>query len=91
MSIEKKDPLVLSDDASGTPVQEHVVDETEIYIDPKVEAKILRKIDIYLMPLLTIAFLSAYLDRSNIGNAATAGLLTDIHMSSQQLASECWQ
>ncbi|RDW60221.1 major facilitator superfamily-containing protein [Coleophoma crateriformis] len=87
MSIEKKDPLVFTDDASGTPTAEQVVDETEIYIDPKVEAKILRKIDIYLMPLLTVAFLSAYLDRSNIGNAATAGLLTDIHMSSQQLAN----
>ncbi|RDW84353.1 hypothetical protein BP6252_01943 [Coleophoma cylindrospora] len=87
MSIEKKDPLVFTDDASGTPTAEQVAEETEIYIDPKVEAKILRKIDIYLMPLLTVAFLSAYLDRSNIGNAATAGMLTDIHMSSQQLAN----
>jgi hypothetical protein len=61
--------------------------ESEIYIDPVAEAKVLRKCDLYLVPLLTVAFLSAYLDRSNIGNAATAGLLTDIHMSSQQYAS----
>jgi hypothetical protein len=87
MSFEKKDALV-SEDATISPPSEQIIEESEIYIDPIAEAKVLRKCDMYLVPLLTIAFLSAYLDRSNIGNAATAGLLTDTHMSSQQYASK---
>jgi hypothetical protein len=86
MSLEKKNPIVF-EDATTSPASELMVEDSEIYIDPAAEAKVLRKCDLYLVPLLTVAFLSAYLDRSNIGNAATAGLLTDIHMSSQQYAS----
>jgi hypothetical protein len=78
----------------GRPASQLSVDKADglgipdpFYIDPKREAALLRKIDLYLVPLLTISFLSAYLDRSNIGNAAIAGLLPDLGMSSQQLAS----
>lgn len=87
MSFERKDPII-SEDPTGSPVSEQVIEESEIYIDPVAEAKVLRKCDMYLVPLLTIAFLLAYLDKSNIGNAATAGLLTDTHMSSQQYTSK---
>lgn len=66
------------------PVEASVED---IWIDPVEEAHILRKCDLCLVPLLTISFLSAYLDRSNIGNAAIAGLLPDLGMSRQQLAT----
>ena len=86
MSLEKKTSIAA--DASSLPISEHSGDGSEIYIDPKAEAKLLRKIDTFLVPLLTIAFLSAYLDRSNIGNAAISGLLPDLHMSKQQLASQ---
>ncbi|KAK9774934.1 putative Major facilitator superfamily (MFS) profile domain-containing protein [Seiridium cardinale] len=62
-------------------------EEEDIYIDPAKERKLLWKCDIYLTSLLTISFLSAYLDRSNIGNAAVAGMLSDLGMSSQDLAN----
>ncbi len=64
-----------------------VVDSEDIYIDPQKERKLLWKIDAFLVPLLTLSFLSAYLDRSNIGNAAIAGMPEDLGLSSQQLAS----
>lgn len=60
----------------------------DIYIDPAAEKRALLKCDLFLVPLLTAAFLLAYLDRSNIGNAAIAGLPEDLGMSSQQLASK---
>lgn len=90
MDFEKK--TVVEDTHSlpvTTPEEGSVegVGDEEIYIDPKEEAKLLRKCDMYLVPLLTISFLSAYLDRSNIGNAAIAGLLPDLGMSSAQLAN----
>lgn len=58
-----------------------------IFIDPAKERKLLWKCDLFLTSLLTLAFLSAYLDRSNIGNAAIAGLLPDLNMNKQQLAN----
>ncbi|KAH7378002.1 MFS transporter [Cadophora sp. MPI-SDFR-AT-0126] len=45
---------------------------------------IIRKLDIYLMPLLCVLFILSYLDRGNIGNAKTAGAQTDLGLSSVQ-------
>ena len=58
-----------------------------LHVDPEKEKKLLRKLDLYLAPIMTIVFLTAYLDRSNIGNAASAGMLEDINMSSSDLGS----
>lgn len=86
MSSDKID--LESKDGVATPVVGEVIHDSDIYIDPVAEAKALRKCDMVLIPLFTISFMSAYLDRSNIGNAQTAGLLTDLHMSTQSYASE---
>jgi len=59
-----------------------------LFIDPKREAKLLRKLDISIAPIVLIIFLAAYLDRANIGNAASAGMTEDIGMSSSELGSE---
>ena len=64
-----------------------VVDDEDIFIDPVKEKKVLHKCDIFMTSLLTLSFLSAYLDRSNIGNAAIAGMPEDLNMSSQELAN----
>lgn len=67
-------------------------DETSLsqglHVDPVQEKKLLRKLDLYLAPIMTIVFLTAYLDRSNIGNAASAGMLEDIGMTNEQLGSK---
>lgn len=75
-----------SDTASDEP--QKAVDAEDIYIDPQQERKLLWKIDAFLVPLLTLSFLSAYLDRSNIGNAAIAGMPEDLGLSRQGLASK---
>ena len=58
-------------------------------IDPKREAKLVRKLDLNIAPILLVIFLAAYLDRANIGNAASAGMAEDIGMSSSALGSKC--
>jgi hypothetical protein len=58
-----------------------------LFIDPKREAKLLRKLDLSIAPIVLIIFLAAYLDRANIGNAASAGMNEDINMSSSELGS----
>lgn len=51
-------------------------------IDPVIEARVRRKLDTHLVPLLGACYLLAFLDRSNVGNARIAGLETDLHLTS---------
>lgn len=60
----------------------------DLYIDPTKEKKLLRKLDTWIAPIMTIIFLTAYLDRSNIGNAASAGMVQDIDMTDGELGSK---
>lgn len=62
-------------------------DSAELYIDPSHQKKLLLKLDLCLAPVFTIIFLAAYLDRSNIGNAASAGMTKDLGMTSGELGS----
>ncbi|KAK7744055.1 hypothetical protein SLS53_003572 [Cytospora paraplurivora] len=47
------------------------------YLD---EAKVLRKMDLRLIPMLALLYLLSFLDRGNIGNAKIEGLQEDLHM-----------
>ncbi|KAH7027382.1 major facilitator superfamily domain-containing protein [Microdochium trichocladiopsis] len=87
MADTEKKVDIVPDDTSVRVVDKTPVDPDDIYIDPKKERKLLWKIDLFLVPLLTLSFLSAYLDRSNIGNAAIAGMPEELGMSKQQLAN----
>lgn len=62
-------------------------DSAELYIDPAAQRKLLLKLDCYLAPVFTIIFLAAYLDRANIGNAASAGMTKDLGLTSGTLGS----
>ena len=45
----------------------------EIYIDPQAEKRLLRKLDLRLIPWLCLLYLISFLDRTNIGNAKIQG------------------
>ncbi|KAK9353239.1 major facilitator superfamily domain-containing protein [Lipomyces doorenjongii] len=45
-----------------------------VHIDPVVQKRVVRKLDLNLMPLVVALYLMSFLDRSNIGNADTAGM-----------------
>lgn len=48
------------------------------------EKKILRKMDLRLIPMLALLYLLSFLDRGNIGNAKIEGLVEDLHMTGPQ-------
>ncbi|PSN73396.1 MFS transporter [Corynespora cassiicola Philippines] len=48
------------------------------------EKRIVRKYDIWVLPLVWVLFILSYLDRGNVGNAKTAGAQTDLGLSSKQ-------
>lgn len=47
-------------------------------------AKVLRKIDWRLLPMLSFLYLLAFLDRSNLGNAKVAGLEEELQLTGTQ-------
>lgn len=61
-------------------------DETPSAIDArKQEAKLLRKLDCFIAPVMMLLMLISYLDRGNIGFAATQGMTSDIGLKRGQL------
>jgi hypothetical protein len=51
-----------------------------VRIDPAMEKRVVRKIDMRVTPLVTFLFLLSFLDRSNIGNARIAGMEDDLDL-----------
>ncbi|KAF9242592.1 major facilitator superfamily domain-containing protein [Melanogaster broomeanus] len=45
------------------------------------DRRLLRKVDLRLLPILTLLYLLSFLDRTNIGNAKIDGLTTDLRIS----------
>lgn len=62
------------------------------YKDPEVsvattgisERKLLTKIDLRVIPILSVLYLLAFLDRTNIANAAVFGLAKDLGLRGNQ-------
>ncbi|KAG0694934.1 MFS general substrate transporter [Suillus ampliporus] len=50
-------------------------------LTPEQERKLWRKVDLRLIPILTLMYLLAFLDRSNIGNAKLEGLVTQLDLT----------
>jgi hypothetical protein len=51
----------------------------------KREAALLRKLDLFIAPVMMMLMLISYLDRGNIGFAATQGMITDINLKGSEL------
>ncbi|KLO87671.1 Uncharacterized protein Y057_13711 [Fusarium fujikuroi] len=50
------------------------------------EKKLVRKIDLFLMPILWIMYILNYVDRTNIGNAKIAGMGDDLKLTDEMYA-----
>lgn len=58
-----------------TPSKHHVATTiASVEIDPRAERALVWKFDLRLLPVLAIMYLFNSLDKSNLGNAKTAGL-----------------
>ncbi|KAA1082346.1 hypothetical protein PGTUg99_034019 [Puccinia graminis f. sp. tritici] len=45
------------------------------------ERRALLKLDLFIIPMVTLCFFFSYLDRSNLGNVRIVGLQKDLQMS----------
>ncbi|RDW63209.1 putative MFS transporter [Aspergillus mulundensis] len=82
---------LLSSMQGGAPSAPRPVDEKAIAIDalgeearpidPEVERRVLRKIDMFLMPAMVIGYGLVYYDKAILGSAALFGMTTDLQLS----------
>jgi hypothetical protein len=57
----------------------------------KKEKRVVRKLDTYITPVMLLLMLISYLDRGNIGFAATQGMTKDIGLTGNQLSVSAGQ
>ncbi|EWY80743.1 hypothetical protein FOYG_16671 [Fusarium oxysporum NRRL 32931] len=62
--------------------QQHI--EDAVQYDEAEARRILRKVDYRVVPLLTIMYLIAFIDRANIGNAKIAGMNGELELTGRQ-------
>lgn len=71
----KADSLAETQDFTGS---------IDYYIDPALERKYVRTIDTKLLPVLAAMYFCSAMDRSNVSNAYSDGMATDLHFHGQQ-------
>ncbi|KAJ6498956.1 MFS general substrate transporter [Mycena sanguinolenta] len=76
MSGAEKADKVSYDEDLAVPSKEAQVELTEA-----AHAKILRKLDVHLLPFVSLLYLLSFLDRANIGNAKIAGMAKDADLT----------
>ncbi|KAJ5637436.1 hypothetical protein N7490_007315 [Penicillium lividum] len=59
---------------------------TPTVIDPELERRVVRKLDLRVPTLMGFFYLLAFLDRSNIGNAKIAGMSEDLDLTGNRYA-----
>lgn len=64
-------------------------DNLLITFDAPRQKKLLRKIDMRLLPPLALLYLVSYMDRTNMGNAKLQNLTEDLKLSPQQYTWYC--
>ncbi|KAH8589733.1 MFS nicotinic acid transporter-like protein [Bisporella sp. PMI_857] len=80
-TLQNEKPVVDSPRKDGSDVESDDAFANPTGINEK---KLLRKLDLKLLPPLTLLYLLSFLDRSNIGNARIEGLATDLHITGNQ-------
>ncbi len=72
--VEKVIPSVDCAVSSGS-------DDSPEPIDPSAEKRLLWKLDLHVLPMISVLYMLSFIDRINIGNARIQGLEADLGMS----------
>ncbi|EMD35572.1 hypothetical protein CERSUDRAFT_96687 [Gelatoporia subvermispora B] len=61
--------------------EEELVSSVPSKLTPEQERRVWRKIDIRIMPIVTVMYLCSFLDRGNVGNAKLQGLTSQLNLT----------
>ncbi|TIB34244.1 hypothetical protein E3P86_02851 [Wallemia ichthyophaga] len=79
MNDKEKDNNSINGSVQSFRINDHEEDLSTVQIDPKEEKKLVRKLDLFICPVLGFSYFLSFLDRSNIGNAASGGMVEDLN------------
>lgn len=71
-------------DPDGSPKLPSPPSSSSPALDPAAEARLLRKLDWHITPMVMLLYLMSFLDRVNIGNARLYGLEKDLGLNADQ-------
>jgi sugar phosphate permease len=86
-SVEGSNKLYCDDTASDIKSLQAVNHDADVYVDPLIEKRILRKLDLHLTPIFMSLYFLSYLNRSNIGNAAVAGMNAQLGLTASEYST----
>ena len=86
---EKTASLYQADPDSKDDTMEEVLSGGEGAVQQVDAKKVLRQLDIRIIPVLAVLYLMSFLDRANIGNARIEGMTEDLNIDSQQFNLCC--
>lgn len=72
-------------DVPETVHNEHIPQDRSEQERRRSERALVRKLDCFIAPVMMLLMLISYLDRGNIGFAATQGMSADIHLKGSEL------
>ncbi|KAF8269763.1 major facilitator superfamily domain-containing protein [Lactarius quietus] len=85
MAAPRVSQASLSMESGGKGNEDHVIAVNTGLDDSQVdERKLVRKIDLHLIPWLSLLYLLSFLDRTSIGNAKLYGLEKSLHLTDKQ-------
>ncbi|EHK25581.1 uncharacterized protein TRIVIDRAFT_31825 [Trichoderma virens Gv29-8] len=62
----------------------HVADVLRVEATAEQEARVLRKIDLYILPLMGVCYMLQYMDKVTLSYATQLGILTDLNLQGSQ-------
>lgn len=74
-------------EVSPNPKHDEHTTIASVDIDSKAEKALVWKFDLHLLPVLAMMYLFNSLDKSNLGNAKTAGLTETLHLEGNQYST----
>ncbi|KAJ3736008.1 major facilitator superfamily domain-containing protein [Lentinula guzmanii] len=83
-SKEKQDHPLKAVNESDVDVAAQLVDGKGEELDPQVAKRILRKLDIHIMPLMCLMYLMTFADKTTLGQSAVLGIEETAHLNQNQ-------
>ena len=79
--VESNSKISADADSSKFTASRTEVESPALQLDHRAERKLLRKLDIHVLPMISVLYMLAFVDRINIGNAKIQGLDQDLNMT----------
>ncbi|KAG5725049.1 hypothetical protein E4T56_gene12405 [Termitomyces sp. T112] len=82
MHLEKLDPALAHSNQTQNDTKAKASESVDYNTNSNAERKLVRKLDVSLLPLFALAYCTNFIDRTSIGNAKIAGEASGLYFLS---------